>query len=448
MIDYGLNNQFRRPNRSGFVLLVTLVLLVVISALGYVLAGRVADQRYRSQYLIDYQTARYACDSAVKYALAAVEDINAPLVSRPNEPDFSDLFHLSEQEYEKLLADWAAGKFSQKNNKKPDVNDANDSKDANAPKDFNSVRDANVIKNVPKDVNIAKDINVPHKGSGDFNEPNDPNSLFIRGPYGPPWPFVIKPVEFKIGTASVRIEIEDENAKFPLGWAMLNDQSVQDESAASFETFCGWMGLDPSEIDSLREDLEKIRAIKPFKMKFDTVFENKPTKTRVIGRAGKPRTGTITMAVAPASVHISDFVKIFHSSLVNIDLLARPTILSTARKESALKYMDTWASSLVNVNTAPRNVLEAAFTFGGDAPKVADLIIQQRRIKPFENIDGLRKILFRYADSIKKSEKYITTYSSFFTIKVTATNGLSTVSSVIAVVKNGNKIDKVAIISG
>ena len=441
MIDRNLNNRFRTASRPGFVLLVTLVLLVVISMLGYVLTGRVAAQKYRNQYIIDYQTARYACDSAVKYALAAMEDVNAPLISRPNEPDFSDLFHLSEQEYEQLLADWAAGKFSKKTAKSADVNDANNVKDTNSLKDFNSIHNVNVAENVTGDANLAQDINGP-------NEPNDPKSLTIQGPYGPPWPFVIKPVEFKIGSASVRIEVEDENAKYPLGWAMLADEDANDEATASLQTFCEWMGFDLAEMDLLNEDLEKIKEIKPFKLKFDTVFESKTTKTRMTGRSGRPRTRTTTAAVAPASVHLADFAKIFHSSLINNDLLARPTIVSTTRKESALKYMGIWASSEVNVNTAPRNVLEAVFTFGGDAPKIAEEIIQKRRLKPFETVEDLRKSLFKYSDSIKKCEKYITTHSSFFTIKVTAASGLSTVSSVIAVKKTGNKIERIAMISG
>ena len=94
---------------SGFVLLVTLVALVVLSMLGYTLASRVSAQRHRENYIIDYQQARYACDSAMKYAIATLGDIkDLELVSRPNEPDFSDVFSMSDEEYQALLAKWAA----------------------------------------------------------------------------------------------------------------------------------------------------------------------------------------------------------------------------------------------------------------------------------------------------------------------------------------------------
>ena len=64
------------------------------------LAYRVAAQRHRDNYIIDYTTACYARDSAIKYAIAALQDLNdLKFVDRPNEPDFSDVFSMSEEKY-------------------------------------------------------------------------------------------------------------------------------------------------------------------------------------------------------------------------------------------------------------------------------------------------------------------------------------------------------------
>ena len=79
---------------------------------------------------------------------------------------------------------------------------------------------------------------------------------------------------------------------------------------------------------------------------------------------------------------------------------------------------------------------------------IAEEIIQLRRIKPFTSIEDLRKSLFRYSDSIVKCEKYITTVSNFFTIKVTAISGVAKASTIIAITKDGKKIKPVAVISG
>jgi len=432
------------------VLLVTLVLLVVLSILGYTLSSRLSARRHRDRYIIDYQAARYGCDSAVKYALATLQDINEPeLIARPNEPDFSDLFILSEQEYEELLAEWAVQRaFSPLES----VNEANDIGDSNDFNDFNEISeiaDFNDVNEVSR-ITDFNDVN----GVSQIADFNDPNSLRIRGPYGPAWPFVTEPIEFEIGSATVRIEIEDENAKYPVCWAMLDDKTVEREAEAGFETFCEWMDVNEVQIDELKGQLKEISEIKPFKLDFKSItrVERVPasTRTRTTTRGRRPRTARprTTRTTIPVSAQVGDFAKLLHSSLIDTEVLARPTIVSERRKESALKYMGMWGSSKVNINTAPRHVLEAAFTFGGDADEIAEEIIQRRRIEPFTNIEDLKKALLRYSNAIEKCEKYITTASSFFTIKVTAVSGVAKASAIIAITKEGKKIVKIAVISG
>jgi len=441
----GLNNRSDCRNRSGIVLLVTLVLLVMLSTLGYTLSSRLAAQRHRDQYIIDYQAARYGCDSAVRYVFAKLQDINIPpLVARPNEPDFSDLFILSEVEYKELLAEWAAKKTYSRTESSSNIRDVNDVNDTNDVNDINDIEDVNDVNDVGETNNISS-----------ITDFNDPNSLTVRGPYGPPWPFVFEPIEFEIGSATVRIEVEDENAKYPVGWVLLDDEEVQREALVGLETFCEWMDINSVRIDSLKRELKEISEIKTFKLDFEpiTITEKKITtgrttaRRRTGSRGGISQRQTIKRRTVPASVHTADFAKLFHSSLINTEALGRPTIVSEGRKESALKYMGLWASSKVNINTAPRHVLEAAFTFGGDADKIAEEIIQRRQTEPFADIEDLRKSLFRYSDSIGKCEKYITTASRFFTIKITVVSGVAEASTVIAITKDGKKVERIAIIS-
>jgi len=433
--------------RSGIVLLVTLVLLVVLSALMFTLSTRVSAQRHRNKYIIDYQAARYARDSAVKYALATLSDMNTPrLIERPNEPDFSDLFMLDEEQYRELVAEWAA------------LNEDTSSMESgrNTEGEFSSPSSADSVSN---DVNGFNDINGTNYVSNFDDEPNSP---IVPGPYGPPWPFITRPVEFEVGSAKVRIEIEDENAKYPLGWAIMDDKTVQREAIAGFETFCEWMEVNDVQIDSLKEQLKEISNIKPFKLEFKPIsqIERRPVTTQTTSSSTKRTTGrsrvrptrtrTIRKTISAAqqiAKQSADFAKLCHSSLIDTEALARPIIISETRKESALKYIGMWASRKVNINTAPRHVLEAAFTFGGDADRIAEEIIQQRRIKPFADIEELRRELFRYSTAIEKCEKYITTVSSIFTIKVTATCGVAEASAIIGITKDGRTVKRIAVIS-
>lgn len=416
-------------SRAGVVLLLTLVLLVVLATLGYTFSSRVAAQRHRNQYIIDYCRARYGCDAAVKYALATLEELEPELVDRPNEPDFSDLFALDEVAYQELLAQWGMGLEFAELSGSGSLDDVGDTNDANAVADG---------KNMETGL-------------------QDLDSVVVRGPYGPPWPLVTEPVQFEIGPTKVRMEIEDENAKYPLGLAMLDDKNLEREAEAGFVTFCEMMRLDGTQIDSLRDQLEQVREIRPFVVDFKPITKtvNKPTKAApTVAQKGatKPSQPTVQRKVIPVAEQIAkqttDLAKLLHSSLFDTEALAEPIFASENRKESALKYMGLWGAQQVNVNTAPRHVLEAAFIFGGYEVEIAENIIQLRREKPFANLQELKTALPRYSDSIGKCEKHITTASTSFMIRITAVSGAARASSVIAITKEGNKVTKTAVING
>ena len=429
---------------GGIVLLVTMVVLLVLATLGYTLATRVSAQRHRDNYVIDYTNACYARDSAIKYALASLEDMNSvKFVSRPNEPDFSDLFHLDEPAYLQLLEQWAA-ELARRQAEALDTSGEQPESPNSTGVDEN--RTATGLLSAPE----TSDSNGKYA-----SDSNAVDELEIRGPYGPVWPFVTEPVEFEIGSTTVKIEIEDENAKYPVGWAILDNEKVQREAQAGLETFCEWMGFNSDQIESVKGQLKQIGSIKPFKVEFKPVVQRTPVSTPSRSPA---RRGARAQRVVYRTTNVSqtellakqtrEFSKLFHSSLLDVQMLAAPTIISGDRKESALKYMGLWGTTQVNINSAPRNVLEAAFTFGGDAVKIADEIINKRREKTFANIDELKKELFRFSDSIEKSRPYITTTSSVFSIRVTASSGVAKASAIVVLLKNGGKIERIAIVCG
>ena len=473
------DNDWRR---RGVILLVTLVILVILSTLGYTLCVQVAARRHRDQYMIDYCAARYACASGLKYALASVGSLQFDLVSRPNEPDFSDVFALSEPQYQKLLEQAAALRAADGNlppespAKEPLDRDSlkktaqTDAQDKTSAKDAKTKAEAKTKTKIktPKNVSLKKAAQI--RDANDVNDVNDfdPNEGFaapkapaIRGPYGPPWPLVTEPMELEIGSAKVKIEVEDENAKYPLGWAMIADEKLKPVAGAGWSTFCEWMGYLPQEIGLLNEDLVKIGKAKPFRIEFKQETENVELPANVRNKITRPTPGAPataarrTVSRKPLTVEEQidrqnkEYAKLLHSSLINKDLLSRPSIASDTRKESALKYLGLWATRHVNVNTAPRQVLEAALTFGSaaDAPKIAEQIIQNRRVKPVADVNELKQAVPRYSSAIDDCRTFITAKSSVFTIRITAVSGVARVTAVAAVSKEGNKVQPIAIIS-
>jgi hypothetical protein len=415
--------------RRGVILLITLVILVILSTLGYTLSAQVAARRHRDRFIVDYAQARYACASAMKYALVSLDDLQPTLVRDPNQPDFSDVFAMTEPQYQALLAevapDWAG------------EDELRTEWDTNGKALWTDANDANDPYSVP----VA--------------------SMTIPGPYGPPWPLVTEPLEFEIGSAKVTIEIEDENAKYPLGWALIQDEKLKAEANAGFVTFCEWMGYLPDEIKDVQGDLSDVGKVRPFNIEFKAMsvaatpppsLRNRVTRTR----ATTARSPTVRRTVRK-TVTVTEqmdqqnaaFSRLFHSSLIDTDVFARPTIESDTRKESAMKYLGLWATRQVNINSAPRHVLEAALNFGSiaDAPKIAEAIIQRRRIKPFSDIEELKKDIFRHGAAIEKCAPFITTSSAVFTVRVTAVSGVAKSVAIAGVSKDGRKVKRIAVIS-
>ncbi len=427
-----------RRDHPGVILLITLVILVILSTLGYTLSARVAARRHRDQYIIDCGIARHACASGMKYALASVGDLQFELISRPNEPDFSDIFALTEEQYQKLLAQMAkyvAGKKLADSDSEVATTERSASEDGRT-----WLEDAN-----------DEDANTPLSTSTAAVE--------IPGPYGPPWPMVTRPIKFEIGSATVTIAVEDENAKYPLAWALLADDKLRDKAGAGWTNFCEWMGYASQEIADLNKDLATIGETKPFKLEFKTemVEVPQPTTQRTrVTRTTSSRTvaSRSTVRKKPVSVQEqirnqnTEFSKLFHSSMLDTVLLSRPSIESDSRRESAMKYLGLWATRHVNINTAPRHVLEAALTFGSiaNAPKIADAIIRQRKIKPVTDVNEIRQANLGYSDSIEACRDFLVTSSTVFTVRVTAISGAAQATAVAAVTKEGSKMQPIAVI--
>jgi hypothetical protein len=462
-------------DRFGVVLLITLIVLVVLASIGYTLTTRIAAQRHRDQYIIDYQNARYACDSGIKYVLATLDSVQIKLIDRPNEPDFSDVFNFTDEQYKTFLAQWIAAHPREDSYdsqmQTQDVNDVN-----TVPRNSSSMINVSELSRLIKDSNSSSnDSNLANllQKFGDMNDSNyadwqkDPNKLPIPGPYGPPWPLVTEPVEFQIGNSNVTIEIEDENAKLPLIWGANTDKDKQQEVDAAITTFGEWMNMSYSQIDTLKSELKSIGEIKPFNAatmstavvggtagKADANGSTNPNAVRSrLSRAARQRQAQQQqqqqqqqMATSVVSNPAGEFVRLLNSSKLDTEAFAVPYIKTEQRTESILKYMSRWGATRVNVNSAPRNVLEAAFMFGGDAPKVADAIIKERQQKPFKDVNDLQKRVYKYSDSILKSKDAITGTSNVFSVKITAICGVAKATATAVVMMEGKKAKVIAII--
>jgi type II secretory pathway component PulK len=448
------------PHRHGLVLVVVLMVLVVLTAMTTALSLQIKQTKRRVLYRIDYQRARYACDSALKYLFSVLPEQQYRVQPREGLPDFSDLFWLPEEDYAAYLQAWLDTAEDDKIQQVLDLSGLTE--ETEMPE-----QELSLAEILSAFVQRLSDPNADTQTIPE-EEPIDPLKLVVPGPYGPPWPLVSKPIELKFGQADVTIEIEDENAKMPLGWAVSSNKIAK----AALTTFCEWMSMTAEEIEELHQQCAAIQEQKIFVIDPQPIliksriassarqtaqFASRTSTFRTSRRVpGQPAPSTQTSAAAqttdvlrPAIAHAADFGKLFHSSLLDLEGLGRSRIETGQRNESPLKYLALWGSQEVNINTAPRQVLEAAFTLAAEDPKkLADAVIEQRRIKPFRTLQELEQLVPEEANRIRAAAPYLTTQSVFFQIRILSRCGNARCAAAAAVFKDQKKIETLAVLYG
>lgn len=448
---YPVAPRTKPGDRKGIALILTMAILVILTTIIYSLVSRVLVHKRRQEYIINYQIARYACDSAMKYALTRINNINMKLITREDSPDFSDLFVLDHEQYTEILDTWA----EEQRQKQIEDGDQED-----------------MMAGVSGDPNTGESgfIDNPLSSIDGDGELTDVNDLVIPGPYGYQWPQVYKPIELEIGDAKVKITFNDENAKFPLTLMLTKDPELTRALDDALSIFCEWMQMDIEEIEMLAIQLQSVAEKKEYKLKMKPIIILEKTKSTA--QSESPETGrargsrrsrgsrssrrrpiarkpapTTKRTTRPADGHIADFAKVLHSSKVNTFSLAKPLPGLMNRYESPLKYLGIWGTDKVNVNTAPRHVLEAIFALGGDQALIAEEIIQQRKFQPFKNIADLREMLYGYNDSFEKVKPYLITKSTYITVEVRAVCGNAKAASVTIVRKVGKSYQQIGMLS-
>jgi type II secretory pathway component PulK len=447
----------RKDNRSGVALAITLVVLVSLAVITTILSLRVAQVRQRQQYIMDYQKARYGADSALKYIFNVLPEQAISYADRQDAADFSDLFWMSKPDYLTYLDAWAAAATDEQLQKYIKEPEEQESSKRGGDSLFSGL--------------ISKMM-----GSDDSNEPNtagdtesvlyvDPNQIIVPGPYGPAWPNVVEPMELEVGDCKITITVEDENAKMPLSWLITDNIDANKQARAALDTFAEWMLIAPETVEQLVLQLNELGRHKLFQLNPSTVllpaksnspqqsgqqpsrFSTSRTRSRRT-RTKQPAAQAAKQEVRPPAGHAADFAKLFHSSLLDIDALSIPLPEMAFDDESPMKYLAVWGSQRVNVNTAPRHVLEAAFYFGGNASEIADRIIRARREEPFKSVEDLRSKLYGDTASLDRAAPYLDVQSNCFLIKVISRCGNARVLAAAAVIKEKKTVERLVVLYG
>jgi hypothetical protein len=138
----------------------------------------------------------------------------------------------------------------------------------------------------------------------------------------------------------VKIEIEDENAKYPLNWALITDEKWKALAETGLATFCEWMGYTPTEITGVREDLGKIGEFRSYQLEFKPLTKTAAPPSSLRSRVSRPPSRPGGAASAPALTKTvtsgradgtaeRGFRQALPQLLCRRDLLSRPTSPAT-----------------------------------------------------------------------------------------------------------------------
>lgn len=451
-------------HQKGFVLLVTLIVLVVLATLTTGLSVRLSMAKRRQQYMIEYQRARYGMDSAMKYILAELPRKNYALKSREAQPDFSDVFLMNQAEFAQFIADWSETATDEQI-------EAILKEDASLtqPKPLSTqgmVSGLMSLFGVGDETSDMNDMSFdPYADEQLYIVELDPNDVVVPGPYGPPWPYVTEPIDLEIGPCKVTITIEDENAKMPLSWLVTSSKEANKQAEYALKTFCEWMSWDSAQLKELESEIQaamdEVYKKKRFRINASPVILKKTTTRTVKTPASRSRTSRtrrratsrtakrVTTEKRPAIAHTTDFAKLFHSSLLDREFLAQPLPDTGTRTESPLKYLSLWGAQRVNINTAPRHVLESAFALAMDSfdlPEFTQQVIEARQEKPFRNINELKELGGLDTNTMNRLKNYLTTTSTFFKVRVRSRSGNAASTAVATVVKEGKNTQQLVIL--
>lgn len=471
MSNKRLTSRFRAAarRRAGFALLLAMIVLVVLASVAAGLSLQLTMAKRRQQYMIEYQRARYGLDSAIKYIFSDMPVRTFKLEPRPDAPDFSDLFWMTDSAYGQFIGAWLATATEEQI--EAVLKEEDDTQAAGLDNENLTSWLTSLFGGGETDGDISIDPNALDRLAADSAGAIvvDANDIEVPGPYGAPWPYVCEPIELTIGTAKVTITIEDENAKMPLSWLVTNFKDVNKQAEHSLKTFGAWMQMTPDEVKQLQASLEDICKQKMFRVNPNPILlQNKPaaraaqpaqfsrrtyTRTAPGQRTPAPASNTAQAGAnqRPASAHATDFAKLFHSSMLNHEILLRPLPETGERVENAYKYLSLWGAQRININTAPRHVLEAAFMLTLDAfeaPELAQKVIEIRKEKPFAKIDELKDVGMLDSESFNNLKNYITVSSNFFKIRVTSSSGSAVTSAVATVIKENKNVEPLAIMYG
>jgi len=381
----------KKSNKRGFVLLLTLMVLIILATLIVQFQADTALHVRASGFRLEKIQCKYAAESGLMVASHLINDImttqrKRPTTKQPAEPE-----------------------------PEPKQEPTDGSVDPNSIIDPDGITDPNAM--LEKLLDVAAE----------------------------PLAFLLDRQTVEIGPATVEIEIQDENSKLPVLWALKSPyKSGKDKDKKLIQNLAELLDIPVSTMDFAESKAMEIAGKLDIPDAEITVRSIYRTRNR---RRDKKTGKVVTAKKRPSSQKIwrasrkpfrqkelselreqrretmALFGKQWNKTLEQDrdgELLTEPLI---DRAGSFSDYLGVWGHDKININTAPAEVLEAAFKTMGMTSEMAQAIVDYRQRKLFANTSELQKATKINTNMYRALRIIVTTRSDTFTIKIKAKYG-------------------------
>ncbi len=254
------------------------------------------------------------------------------------------------------------------------------------------------------DPNLYGDPNDPNSQY----DPNDPNSGSMQlTAANPESPFLVYSKTIEVGEATVEIEIHDENAKWPMVWALTSPFENDRDGRLTREKLNllgGWLGADEEvmqEVAGLARELGKKVKVPTSDVTVATA-KGDASKEKTTGKTSRSRTRTVQKKRIGYQKRLAErdsrYQAMGQFASQWQDAILHNTEYEALKEEmrqegSALEYLGIWGNTKVNVNNASAEVLQAALEPIGITADLAQAIVEQRKTKAIANITALNDLV-------------------------------------------------------
>ncbi|MBI9017432.1 MAG: general secretion pathway protein GspK [Phycisphaerae bacterium] len=294
----------------------------------------------------------------------------------------------------------------------------------------------------------------------DYDDPNnfspDAQSAKTYNPFNLD-AFVISKKTKTIGKAKVEIEIIDENAKLPLLW-IVQSPFEKKNGFDSLKALNSVLDTDYKTREALVELIKQ--STKGIKLPQNKFIIAKSSTRRLSGLRNSRSSNTPSPIIwkniagkAPRDLNELRRDYIVQVSQGWVDELKNNTKYKSLKEKLAgsdnpmTDYISTWNNTKLNLNTAPAEVIYAAFEPIGMTMEMANEVVKFRNETPLSS-PNLLDIIPGLSEISKAVGMCYTNKSDTFTIRVTARLGQAQYKLYSCTIHTSGKIENLAVFTG